>query len=248
MAKNIKISSDIKVAVVGDIHEHKDQFDLLLKAIQPSEKMFLVSVGDIYDKGFGINVAEEIVDIFINMNEKGYGFVVRGNHELKHIRRNKNNINISKQLTWMGKQPLSISFEFDNGTRLTIMHAGVKPKHVWQDLNYDLEVAYIRDLDESGNMIKLDWIEENGKKTLKPRTPNGVPWHKSYDGRFGYIIAGHDPQRDGVAKFYNYSCNIDSAVYQTGILTCQVFSSSGREELMTFSGPAGHPKGLEGDL
>ena len=235
----VKVPSGTCVAVIGDIHEHRKQFLEIVKRVQPSEKMFLVSVGDVYDKGYGTDVAEAIIDDIKTMHASGFGFIVRGNHELKHIRKGKNRrSNMSKQLAWMAKQPLTISFEFSTGTRVSVLHGGVKPAHTWQDLGTDVEVAYVRNLDESGQMIKLKLVEENGQKVFVPEKPNGVSWHKSYDGRFGYIAAGHEPQKDGVAKFYNYSCNLDSACYVTGIMSCQIFDAGGRREFFTVSGPA----------
>ena len=227
-----------KIAVVGDIHEHKKQFNQIVHKINPSESMFLVSVGDLYDKGYGVPVAEEITDYFRTMNQKKQAYVVRGNHELKHIRKAKQEKRMTKQLDWLSQQPLAISFLFNNGSRVTVVHGGVRPGHTWDDLNRDVEVAYIRSLDEKGEMIKLEWAEVNGRRQLSPKKSGGVTWHQSYDGRFGYIAAGHEPQKDGVAKFYNFSCNLDSACYETGVMSCQIFGENGKEELFTASGEA----------
>lgn len=233
---NIKVSSGTKIAVVGDIHEHEEQFDKLLDIIQPSEKMLFVSVGDIYDKGYGPRTAESITDKIRKMVDAGYGFAVRGNHELKNIKRAKMGKKISDQLAWFDKQPLALSFEFDNRSRLTVVHGGVKPSHTWDDLNFDIETSYIRDLDFDGEMIKLIRVVENNVVNFVPNKPNGISWHHTYDGRLGYIIAGHDPLKDGEPKFYNYSCNIDTACYYTGILTCQVFDENGLNKLHSIKG------------
>ena len=90
-------------------------------------------------------------------------------------------------------------------------------------------------------MIQLQWISQNGRQILAPRKI-GVNWHDLYDGRFGYVASGHAAQKDGVPKFYQYSCNLDTSVYTTGILTCQVFGANGREELITATGPARKPE------
>ena len=231
---DILVPKDTKIAVVGDIHEHEDQFDRLLEKINPSEKMYFVSVGDVYDKGFGVSVAESITDKIRSMSEKGYGFVVRGNHELKNIKRARNVKAMTSQLSWFERQPLALSFVFHNGSRVTVVHGGVKPSHTWDDLDHDIETSYIRKLDENGEMIKLEWFGDE----LRPAKPGGAAWHEMYDGRFGYIVAGHDAQKDGVPKFFDFSCNIDSSVYTTGKLTAQIISSAGREKLVIIDGPA----------
>lgn len=241
-ALDIAVPSGTKIAVVGDIHEHEDQFDRLINMIQPSEKMLFVSVGDIYDKGFGPSVAESITDKIKVMNDSGFGFVVRGNHELKNIRKAKAQGAMSSQLSWLERQPLALSFVFSNQTRLTIVHGGVKPKHQWDDLNVDVETSYIRTVDENGEMIKLLWMEKDGQRQLNPEK-EGVSWHEKYDGRFGYIAAGHEPLKDGKPRFYNYSCNLDTACYCTGILTCQIFTESGLDGLHSVAGASRKSRG-----
>lgn len=240
---DIKVPSGSKVAVIGDIHEHREQFNSLLEIIKPSPKIFFVSLGDIYDKGFGIEIAEDIIDKLMPMVEAGYGYVLRGNHELKHIRKARQNNSMNKYLEWFDRQPLAVSFKFSNNTRLTVVHGGVLPSHTWQDINNDIETSYIRNIDDNGKMIKLVWQKSSdGKTKLLPEKQGGQAWHKSYDGRFGYIISGHDAQKDGVPKFYNYSCNIDTSVYTTGVMTAQVFSEHGKDQLIMVSGPAKKPE------
>lgn len=235
---NIHVPHGTKLAVVGDIHEHEEQFDKLMEIIRPSGKMFFASVGDIYDKGFGVSCAESITDKVRTYAEAGYGFVIRGNHELKNIKRARNTKKMTQQLDWLERQPLAQSFLFGNGSRVTIVHGGVKPAHTWDDLDSDVETSYIRNLDEHGEMIKLEWVELDGAKVLRPSKPGGTTWHKSYDGRFGYIASGHEPLKNGKPQFFSYSCNLDTACYCTGVLTCQVFSEKGLEDLYSVTGTA----------
>ena len=237
----IKVPPGSRIAVIGDIHEHREQFDKLLEKIKPSPKTILVSVGDIYDKGYGPRVAEEIIDVLQPFIKDGYAYVLRGNHELKVIRKARQNNSMTNHLTWMDKQPLALTFQFRNGTFLTVVHAGVLPAHTWEGIFTDIEVCYIRNLDEDGKLIKKIWKKIDGRDVLVPEKPGGAPWHKSYDGRFGYIASGHDAQQDGIPKFYNHSCNLDTAVYNTGIMTAQLFGENGREELIMVTGPARKP-------
>lgn len=238
---NIAVPKDTSIAIIGDVHEHSEQFKKMLNKISPSWKMWLVSVGDIYDKGFGINVAEEITGELQELQNRRIGFAVRGNHELKQIRKNRRNL--GAKLEWWKNQPLSLSFNFHNGARVTVLHAGITPRHTWKSLEQDVEVCYVRDVDEVGNMIPLVWKEVDGERILMKAKAGGESWHKKYDGRFGYVVSGHAAQKDGEAKFYNYSCNIDSAVYETGILTAQVFNDDGnRSELIKVNGTPKKPE------
>lgn len=235
-ALDINVPKGTKIVVVGDIHEHEEQFDLIIKKTKPSENIFFVSVGDIFDKGFGPQVAESILNKIRLMNEKSFGFMVKGNHELKIIRKAKIANTMNDLLSWVDRLPLAISFVFSNQTRLTIVHGGVKPSHKWEDLNVDVETSYLRNIDDAGEMIRLKWVSVDGVKVIKPEKPGGISWHEKYDGRFGYIAAGHEPLKDGKPKFYNYSCNVDTACYQTGIMTAQVFSERGLEDLHLVEG------------
>lgn len=230
---NIKVPKGTKIAVVGDIHEHEFQFDEILKQVNPSKNMYFVSVGDVYDKGYGDSVAESITYKLRTMQDQGYGFAIRGNHELKRIKKAKNNL--SKSLEWFNTQPTALSFVFDNNNRLTVVHGGLLPRHTFADLKHNTETCYVRDVDEIGKMIRLKWIND---KQLIPEKEGGTNWHELYDGRFGYVIAGHRAQEDGIPKYYKHSANIDTSCYSTGKLCCQIYSENGLENLVSSDGIA----------
>lgn len=240
--KTIKIPKNTQVAVVGDIHEHAEQFFKLIEKVNPSEKMWFVSVGDLVDKGYGEVAFNSITDEMIKLSEKGIGFIVKGNHEIKLLKNNRKNSNVSPQIEWWRKQSLSLSFEFHNGNRLTIVHAGIMPGMTWEDLDSNMEVAYVRDVDEKG-MIQLVWTKINGVNTLVKAREGGQSWHEVYQGELGFVAAGHDPQKNGKPKYYNFSCNLDCAVFETGILSAQIFTTEGKlGELITVSGVPFKPK------
>lgn len=231
---NIKVPKGKRLAVIGDIHEHQEQFDLLLEKVMSSDTL-IVSLGDVADKGFGEQVFESITEKLKNLAEVGRGFVVKGNHELKRIKLARQENKLTTHLAWWAQQPLALSFAFHNGTRLTALHGGVTPHMTWDDLTWNIEVCYVRELDSNGNYIKLSY---NEKGEIAPKL--GASWHEVYDGRFGVIISGHHAQKDGKIKIYNYSRNIDTCVYETGKLTCQVIDADGFKETVTVDGKASH--------
>jgi len=223
-----------KIAVVGDIHEHEEQFDKLVDLWKPGSQRLIVFVGDIYDKGYGFGVAESITFKIKKLIDNGFAYTVKGNHELKHIYTSRRDgLALSSGLKYFASQPLALSFQFNNKTTLLVVHAGVAPYHKLNDLGYTVETSYIRYLNKNNRMINLK--KQDGEYVL----PAGCKlWHKVYDGRFGYIASGHLAQSDGMPKFYNYSCNLDSGVFRTGKLVAQVFGSKGRENLLEVSGPS----------
>jgi hypothetical protein len=238
----INVPHGVSLAVVGDIHEHTEQFFKLIDTVGISNNLWLVSVGDIYDKGFGLKHAEKITDEMISLYDDGICHAVRGNHELKIIKNTFGKLGSS--LKWWKERPLAITFNFFNGSKCLVLHAGITPYQDESELGSSVDICYVRDLDEDGKMIPLIWEYDTktNEKYLK-KGKEGKPWHESYDGRMGYILSGHDAQKDGKAKFYAHSCNLDSAVYETGILTCQIVSDAGRlGDTITVDGVPSKPK------
>lgn len=231
----VKVPKGAKVYVLGDLHEHPEALRKALKEIKPGPTRLIASVGDLYDKGWGRETAEEMADTWRELVNRRVGFIIRGNHELKHIRRaQRAGKKLTSQLQWLQSQPLAVCFEFVNRSRLLVVHGGVTPKHTWEKIGRDIDICYVRDLDDRGKAIPLiREKDEDGITRMRPKSV-GKSWHHSYDGRFGYIASGHEAQKDGVPKFYNFSCNLDSAIYHTGKLSVQTFSEMGKEELLTF--------------
>lgn len=238
-----KLEDDAVILVIGDVHEQEKQFDLMVEQFNPGPKRYLASVGDIFDKGAGIEIAFSITQKLIKMEKDGYCFVVPGNHEAKHIKRQMyKNTSYSEEykfcpeLEWFSNQPFYWRFEIGNFQLLTL-HGGISPNMKnWKDLGED--VMYVRDFDpQTGKRIKWDWKIINGEMKFLPTKENGVSWHEVYDGRFGYVASGHNAQHDGKAKFYSNSCNLDSACYATGILTGAVFGSGGLQDKIEIQYP-----------
>ena len=234
----IDVPKGVKVAVFGDVHSHKEQFNKMIKAIQPSEKLWITSVGDWVDKGWSNKDAEEMIENFMKFASRNIGFSVRGNHDIKYIKAaTKEELKTKKCLQWLNSCPLSYTFRFVNGSLLSILHGGVTPGMSATDIDNDSSVCYIRSVDEFGKSVPYIYKTKDGKKTMEPARV-GVVWHEVYDGRLGYLACGHASRKDGIPKFYNFSCNLDSGIYVTGRLTVQIFSEKGKEDLLFFDGPA----------
>lgn len=224
---DIKVPKETLITVVGDIHCNLFHFEKLLEKINPSNKMWIVSCGDVYDKGPEEN-SKLIFNKIKDLQKEGICWFVKGNHELRRIRKSlKSSEKVSDELFWVSQQPLCVSFLFHNQTRLTVLHGGVKPTHTWKDLEANSEIAYIRKIDSEGEPVAVKWVD---RKPIFLK--EGKYWGEIYDGRFGYIASGHNSQIDGVPKFYKYCCNLDTRCYDTGILTAQVFGPNGRMELI----------------
>jgi len=224
----VKLKENTVIGVIGDIHEHEEQFDEMVEKFGPSEDRILVSAGDILDKGFGKDVGFSIIR---KMSELDNFYCVAGNHDFKHARKAiRAGRELGTELQWIDNLPWAISFVFPNGKSILVLHGGITPKNKYEDLGKS-EVMYVKTVDEDGEMIPMKRKTINGKIVLSAARP-GRSWHELYDGRFGYICSGHDAQRDGRPKYYGYSCNVDTACYHTGILTCQTFDQKGLNETL----------------
>lgn len=239
---NIHIDSDVKLVCISDVHEHTEQFFNILKQFPPSNKQRLVVIGDVFDKGHGREAAEEIAETIKSYAEQGLAYYVQGNHELKNIKKSKKLGELSSIMKWVNSRPLALSFCYPNGTRYTVLHAGVDPKMHWHDLSRDLNVCYIRVLsNKTHTHVSMRKVSiENGDSYWEPVEKDVSNWHDLYDGRFGYIISGHDYNDDGPV-FNKYSCNIDTGVFVSGKLTAVVFGENGREQIYQAIGTALSP-------
>lgn len=242
--QNIKVPANTSLFIIGDMHEHDEQFFKLINEINPSESRWIVSVGDVYDKGWGVKSAEAITNTLSDFDQAGYGFAIQGNHEFKMIKKSTNSeLFKSPALAWWKERSTVLRFNFDSGCSVLVVHGGVTPTDTYQSLSTSPESLYVRDIDPKTNkMIPLVWKFQDGKKRLVQEI-KGNSWHELYDGRFGYAVAGHAAQKDGLAKFYTYSANIDSGVYETGILSCLEITSEGkRGKLIKVEGRAKKPE------
>lgn len=241
--KIIKVPKNVQLIVSSDYHEHSEQFFKLIDECQPSENFWFITASDAKDKGFGEDSFNSISDKLIEMNYLGYSHATLANHELKWIKKNKNNTNPSSQLVWWRNRPISLQFEFYNGARLTVVHGGITRLHTQQDLENNIELCYVRDVDEAGKMIPMIWKDIKGEKTLVKGKEGGKYWGLEYNGRFGYVASGHTPNKNGKPSYYNYSCNLDCGVFETGQLVGQIFTSDGKlGETITVNGVPFKPK------
>lgn len=223
-----KLESNVKFVAISDVHEHDEIFFDLVSKFTFSSTFRLLFCGDANDKGAGDPAFYKIVEFIKPLVDSGLAWYIKGNHELKKIKKAKKDENqFNNLLQWIDKQPTAVYLSYDNGQSYLAVHAGINPKMTWDKLNYDLEVAYTRLVDSNGHNISIK-LEND---VWVPTKPGGVSWHDVYDGRFGYVIAGHQPHHDG-PKFYNYSCNLDCGVFNTGKQVGIIFGSEGKEDIV----------------
>ena len=219
VCSRITLSKNIKLAIFGDVYGTKKQFFSALEQVKPSQDMLIGFVGNVCSNVWPDNDAAIIFDKIIELHKLGYVLFIKGSNELKHLRESRRKGFLDSRLKWIDQQPLAVSCLFPSGSNVTLVHSGIAPYHTWFNLGSDVDVCYIDELSASDRGTSLEGA-------------CGPLWHEAYDGRLGYVVSGHKPQLDGKPKYYNYSCNLNTAPHQTGKLCVQIFNEIGKERAM----------------
>jgi hypothetical protein len=198
--QTIKLLNNSELFIIGDINNNKILFDQLIEQADICSTRFLVSIGNIYSK---IQTSESIIRKICALQEQGLAYMIRGSNEQRHLLKKGK---FTKELEWCSKLPLILSFIFSNQNRITVVHGGISSNQNWNNIDSNSEIMYIKNLNSFG----------------KPIPGDGIPWYELYDGRFGYIISGHTPNKDGKIKYNKHSCNINTDCSNTGILSGQI--------------------------
>ncbi len=215
-----------RLIVYGDLHGCLDELIRLRQKIEPKEEDREVCVGDLINKG---PHSKELLKYL----KREAILSVRGNHEDKIIRyiayqksKKRNPITLnqkqesivkeldSKNIEFLEEMPYFI--QFDN---VTILHGGVA-----QDINLEStkkehlsKILHLRYLDSEGNFLSID----------APKSKRAAFWSEVYDGKYGFIIYGHQvfekPKRD------EYSIGIDTGCVYGGSLSAAILSREGEQ-------------------
>ena len=187
-----------------------EEFIKLRYKVQPTNEDREISVGDFIGKGpFELETLRYIKEHNI--------LAIRGNHEDKLIRyhyhqlQNSHTMQLdikerklyeklqSEDLEFLIELPLYLFVD-----RLTIVHAGVLPATRLDNLTKKdaAKIMRVRFVDSDGHFVHLDSSDPF----------KHFWWSQLYDGRYGYIVYGHQPFRQ--VRVDRWSFGIDTgAVY-----------------------------------
>jgi len=116
---------------------------------------------------------------------------VSGRRDFEAIK-SLNDENISK---WVLSHPNIVFLRFKNGSKIIVMDGGVTPEMNTKDIQNSLEISFVSKIDS-------------------------IPWHRYYNGRFGYIISNR-PESNNI-KCYGYSAHIGTEYENNKIFTVEV--------------------------
>ena len=239
-----------RTIAIGDIHGMLDPLVELVDTLRVTPEDTLVFLGDLVDKG---PKSPEVVRYIRTLSEEGIAKVVleKGNHEGKHqrwrkkvndgdragamaMKRGEEIEQITAGLSQADIEFLDSAVLFHRANGYLFIHAGVPgdltaiPDTVGEvaalpgKARKKLELlTFTRYIDcESGRMLPLG--EEKDDDPF---------WADEYDGRFGRVVFGHQPWKDGPRYFPN-AIGIDTGAVHGFGLTALVIEG-GKESTVT---------------
>ncbi|BCD67416.1 serine/threonine protein phosphatase [Nitratiruptor sp. YY09-18] len=180
-----------------------------------------ISVGDFLNKGpYSIKVLQ-----FLRKNSI---LAVRGNHEDKFIRYHFHQIlhpkknpmrldtleeQIYAQLSDEDIRYLQTLPLFIQKKKLTVVHAGVLPQTKLENLDKKMaaKIMRVRYVDDEGHFVPLDKVD----------IQRHFWWSDLYDGRYGFIVYGHQPFY--APRLDRFSIGIDTGGVYGNKLTAAIF-------------------------
>jgi hypothetical protein len=172
-----------------------DQIEKLTKIQSFKDEYITVFTGEICYPWDSIDQVKYRIEILDKYLKNSSSFYIVGDGDLNFKSKNKNNDN--KINKWIDNQCLGINITFENNSMLTVVHGGIPIEaKSWKDIVSNIEIAFVKNI-------------------------NGQPWHKLYDGKFGYVISAHPTSNE--LKQYNFSSAIDIQ----GQVLAQEYSENG---------------------
>lgn len=195
---------DKNLLVVGPLYNKLEK----LYAIGPlvKDNSIVVLLGDIcfpYEKYSEVPSRIEQVKLFMEGKDAHY---VLGDKDLVYMQ--KTFATHADTHDWLAVQPLAVRFVFENQTSALVTHGGILPRHTtWGEISDDLEIAFITNV-----------------PTINK------PWHRVYNGRFGYVLSSHPATKENEAVKYEHSISLDTNAHETDKVVVQEFTEKGLGE------------------
>lgn len=196
---------DSNLLIVGPLYNKTNKLSQLEQMIKSNHTV--IFMGDTcfpYEK-FS-EVSSRLNEIKSFMENKNAHYIL-GDKDLLYM--NKTFSTDAENHKWIISQQVAIRCMFDNQTSVLLTHGGIWPKHTtWDELTRDFEIAFISNLPE----VKQ-------------------PWHKGYNGRFGYVISAHPGNKSYEVQKFNHSMALDTDAYESDKVAVVEYGPNGLVEI-----------------
>ena len=215
-----------------------------MKKCEPRSTDQFVFVGDLVDRGpKSVEVVQTVQELAGRYNV----VVLEGNHEVKHRKFRKKHTDAEVDALADKNNPRAITtkemsdenkafmesfvmfHKIKIGERdILVVHGGI-PGNM-QKFPDTLEEAEGMSCKEREAFSKIIYTRKIDAKTggflrLKESTDSDPFWADDYDGRFGHVVFGHEPFKEGVREF-PHATGIDTGAVFGGSLTAMVLEGT----------------------
>jgi len=201
----------MRILAIGDIHGYRVALDAVLEAAAPTERDWIITVGDYVDRGPD---SRGVLDRMLELQKTGRLVALRGNHEEMMMSSREEPGLLPMWLMNGGEQTLA-SYA-PEGRRGSV--DDVPPAH-WNFLDHVLTDSFET---ESHFFVHADALPHVG---LSAQPPHVLRWQKlqrhppHFSGKT--MICGHTVQSSGVPLDLDFAVCIDTGIYlPDGKLTC----------------------------
>ena len=221
-----------RLHIIGDVHGCIEELRELIQKLDLQPYDEIIMLGDLCDKG---NDSPGVIKYVRELSEAYRVTAIIGNHEFKHLRylhqlsqgkapkmKNADEIkkiqdNLSKEdQDFLRQMPLWKGVKMHNTTYLCV-HAGVPSHH---SKLYQMVGQELIDRKSSLQDLMFTRYERDGKMVvLGEEVPSDKFWVEIYDGRFGFVLFGHQPFIQEEPPIYKHAIALDTGCVYGGWLT-----------------------------
>lgn len=203
-----------RLIIIPDVHGMAYELENLVEKLNVQPEDRVISLGDITDKGpEPVRAARVLMSLGAeltasNHDDRYVRFWRKGKRNASEVAVNSKNKDIIQQqydqllkapgvLDWLASSKPYIKATV-NGELLTMVHAGIGPRHDLGRINGKVlnEITRVRYLDDKTyEMVRLVNTAEgypDEKPNWQPEHNNVIPWQKVYNRRYGVVIHGHN--------------------------------------------------------
>ena len=247
----------MKHYIIGDVHGMLDSLKELIVELNLNSDDNIVFVGDLIDKGPD---SAGVVKFVRKLSQTNKVTIVEGNHEDKHRRFRKNlqvrpetaasmaeNMpelqHITDRLSEEDINFLNSAVPFYRVPNMDILvvHGGIPGDMVDFPLTVEETKQLTGKRKKKFNLImRTRYVDSETGKMLQlgKETESDPFWAKIYDGRFGYVVFGHEPFYDkdgGLVSHYKYATGIDTGAVFGGGLTAMIVNEDSSQHFLTIN-------------
>ncbi|SNY94138.1 Calcineurin-like phosphoesterase [Cohaesibacter sp. ES.047] len=238
---------------IGDVHGMLDMLNHLLEEVAPRPEDTVIFVGDLVDKGPDpAGVVRRVRQLVRAAPFRT--ILVEGNHEEVYLRYRRNltqRPSVAREQAQSHRALVQLHAALsDEDARflepalpfyripehdILVLHAGVTSD--MQTLPQTVEEAKALKGKARNSFRKILYTrfidQKTGEFITRGKEKDGDPfWAERYDGRFGHIVFGHNPFRDGPALF-PHATGIDTGAVHGGSLTALIVGSDGSRDFVS---------------